>query len=378
MPEYVDYRTYAFSVPTDSFVKLVIKEEQEVHISGWPSGTGNGSLPDALVRHINGKIKNEDMKVRLFRLLIAIEETIKYDRTVSRSQGTTDDFRTLRVFVAPEFYFRPDMLSKERGGSYKKAEVEALKGVLKEYFSSYEKWGPGREPLRNWMFVCGTCVFEEKPSISRRWRGDKNTLLAFTIDDKKNTKTHQVLKLAVANGDLVDPRYNLLTNKIEKSPGFVKEGLKDREKHYFREFGVFVEICLEHGLGLLMSMREKVNVGLHIVSAAGMYLQSDNIKDGSRAILCDGLRCREHNLMVYGAYKSELGAYKEYRAENTMVCAITTPWADLDTGRNYILKYYPGTDPKVMNVSRTAPNVYDLEPVTAYLQPTVFRLKNYE
>ena len=351
MSQYTDYRTYAFCCPTDSYVRVTPKKGKkfEAEFTGWPSGLGTGDLPESLVNYVNTMLTQDDMKIRLFRLLNAIEGTVKYENEYVRKNAGTDSDQILRVFVAPEFYFRPAMVSEILGGSYEEKDAEKLMIVLKDYFERYSTWGEGRTPLKNWLFICGTCVFKNGPASAASYI--LNALLTYTIDKDGVVQSRQILKMAVAKCDMIEPKYNLIGGPV---PGLYQSiNHMFLEDHYFRELNVFVEICLEHGFGLLTKKGTGYDVELQVISAAGGKLVQDNIPYGATAIMCEGKRWIKKDSMVYGFYKSMIGDDKEIKLTKE-VCKVSAPWEDLDKGKEYIKQYYPECESfNVMGISNT-------------------------
>ncbi|HEX8112645.1 MAG TPA: hypothetical protein VF516_33170, partial [Kofleriaceae bacterium] len=91
-------------------------------------------------------IKNADMKKRLARLIGVVEQA-----HALQGQQVSNDQTTLKVFLVPEFYFRP---TADQGvqSSYSDAERDALVKVLDRYVKA--------ERFKHWLFVFGTVIWQ--------------------------------------------------------------------------------------------------------------------------------------------------------------------------------------------------------------------------
>jgi hypothetical protein len=88
----------------------------------------------------NAKI-SADAKVRIQRLIGVMLKAADY-------LSTTDNSKTLKVFVAPEFYFRPPT----SGVAYSMDEYRRIKNVLRSTVDNYRT-------LINWLIVPGTIMW---------------------------------------------------------------------------------------------------------------------------------------------------------------------------------------------------------------------------
>ena len=89
---------------------------------------------------------DKDAKSRLIRLLADI------DRTVQSKSAAYQDDTTLKIFMAPEFYFRPRQGDSAR--SYAEHDRDAILHILRRVFTNKQ--------LVGWVFVLGTIVWNLK------------------------------------------------------------------------------------------------------------------------------------------------------------------------------------------------------------------------
>ena len=323
---YPHCRGYMFCVPTDSLVQVTYlgDDKRFSSVTGWSTGQGSGNLPRGLTDYIGSRITNEDMKIRLFRLLEAIEISIKYDNEIEAGNGKSKDGTVLRIFVAPEFYFRPAMRCEDLGGTYTKTEFLALFDVLKYCFENYDTWGKGTKPLRDWVFLCGTCVLNESDKRLMM----RNTMPAYEIDKKGKVYPREISKMAISNIDGM-PSYFSFTSS---NSALVKN-------HFFSKLGLFVEICLEHGLGVLVNSKYLKSTKVAVICAAGMPYKKESMKKNVLVYRNDGMRYINRELMCNISLRTPDDKTREFMTEIAGV--ITNPWSDLNTESTYVPSVFP-------------------------------------
>ena len=322
---YSQYRGYMFCVPTDSVVAVQFPGKAEYkHVSGWNPGTGNGALSAATVNLVNSMVTNADMKERLIRLLIAIEASIQYDEDLRTSKTTQDTI--LRVFIAPEFYFRPAMTSMDKGGAYTYDEFASLVGALGRYFRDYGSLYPRKKPLKNWAFLCGSCVYYAFPGV-------------YCVEAEK------------AYGRIVSKMFTARDDGIPKQFAFDMVFLNEFRSgnrvellnHFFPSVGFAVEICLEHRAGLVKKWKPcllpNVKISLQVISAAAMLVIADYSLENVEVLRCDGERYENSSGMFTAAKikdKQNIGTYKCRQVKE-----ITSPWSDLNQDTGYLSRLFP-------------------------------------
>ena len=333
---YSQYRGYIFCVPTDSVVAVQFPGETvNKHVSGWNPGTGNGTLSAAAVNLVNSMVTNADMKERLIRLLIAIEASIQYDENLRTSKTTQDTI--LRVFIAPEFYFRPPMTSMDKGGAYTLDEFASLVGALGRYFRDYSSLYPKKKPLKNWAFLCGSCVYYAFPGdYGKKIR---NSMFVYCIEAEK-AYGRIVSKAFTARDDGIPKplAFNMIFQKE-----FASENRVELLNHFFPGFGFAVEICLEHRAGLVKNCKPcllpTAKISLQVISAAAMLVIANNSLENIEVLRCDGERYENSSGMFTAAKikdKKNIGTYKCWKVKE-----ITSPWSDLNQDTGYLSRLFP-------------------------------------
>lgn len=141
-------------------------------------------------------IENEDLKKRLARLLGVVEKARAQQELAVSNLATT-----LKVFLVPEFYFRP----KGQGvqNSYSSADRDALVKVLDQYVKAAR--------FQHWLFVFGTVI----------WQTQVNQIFAdANLPEEVRIKDQEAQKYVIKNTTLVGQGGTKLTtfDKVEYSP----------------------------------------------------------------------------------------------------------------------------------------------------------------
>jgi hypothetical protein len=267
------YRAYCFVVPTAAGMV-----DTNV-ISGWDTGaiTRTPGVPDDVVRWIDTLRVCDDLKVRLKRLLIAIEKSIDDDGHRHQPNAAVQ-----RVFVAPEFYFRPLGSNGIFAGEYTLDEYNTLSAFLYLYFSGYSEMHRGRT-IDNWLFLCGTCVYNSAaPGAPKKI---KNSMPAFLVKGGVVLR-QEVRKLCTSGIDGISHGNDFNTQR-QGELGVVRDS--ELIAHYFIGFNLFVEICLESDRSLMKTywvrQPDVGKVDAHVVCAAGLPYNDIKTYDDSLAVL---------------------------------------------------------------------------------------------
>jgi hypothetical protein len=288
MYSHVRYIGYDISTVA-TFFKVKDPQSQNDVETVYAIPAGNIKNPPRLygLKDENAKI-SADAKVRIQRLIGVMLKAANY-------LSATDNSKTLKVFVAPEFYFRPPT----SGVAYSMDEYRRIKNVLRSTVDNYRA-------LINWLIVPGTIM----------WVMDKG-------DAKKSKRAidPKSTKVIYFNTSLYIKRYSnpfksAQSKVIEKYEASSIDGLPTDKsapkeypkyqspakvrKHLFTLNGVKygLEICLEHGYGAPnpknkdpgFSVRILKNyiagnpdsdyadgVDLHLLTAGGMPLNPESV-----------------------------------------------------------------------------------------------------
>ena len=232
---YTHFRYIGLAVPTISFFN-------QNKIGTMPPG--NVATSNLLRGNVDGL--SEDARSRLERLVQAVRQ--------ARNQVAlmADDNNTLKIFIAPEFFFRPE--NKEL--AYSKEEYLAIKDVLLKTFT-----GSNQHNYDNWLIICGTIVWKKSIKNVKKKRVDTvyaNTCIYIRGNWNNGKVVHGAIEKSRASpiDGLPTGRHggNFAVSddtKLASSEAF--KGLIDREywkKHSFRARGIDIglEICLEHAM----------------------------------------------------------------------------------------------------------------------------------
>lgn len=312
---YTNYRGYLFNTYTAcwSYKPPVPTKANAVCRSGWDTGLG-GNLDATLSQNIVAllaNITNNDLRVKAERLLIAVEQSISYDDLLP---GSVTDANTLRIFVAPEFYFRSSNKSTWNR-EYSSPEFYSLITVLREFFSNYSNYHGGRK-LKNWLFLCGTCVYR---IVQGR---DANQMPVYGFNSNGNLTSRLIRKMYTSNIDGISPffDYNNVIN-----PVFTPF---DTKMHFLEEFSVFVEICLEHRLSVMVNAKNNdrtMKIRCHVISAAGMDIIHGNTIGNTLVFRNDGM-LNNVNTDQMRVADSSAGGLREYTGQ--CIYTFNNGWVD--------------------------------------------------
>lgn len=235
-----------------------------------------------------------DAKVRLERLMLAI----RYAQTVVKSSGA-DNSNTLKLFVAPEFYFRPahDLLS------YPAEVYQAIKTVLRATLAA-------TDGLKHWMVVAGTVMWhythqdevsDPRPSPTAGVTAFNNTALVVRSRAVGTYET-EVDKMWISTADGL-PVWMEVDGKRVRDPARMVMGellagearLPHLRNNIFKTGGLRfgLEICMDHASVALRTHimdrrpQDRPSIDVHLVTAAGCEMTDDGI-----VVRPEGLYCR--------------------------------------------------------------------------------------
>ena len=334
------YRAYCFVVPTAAGTEDYLYGEDGPVMCGWDTGTitDETGLPSKVRQAIADNTgMNDDMKTRLKRLLMAIEKSVEED--LKFSQGNCPD---IRIFVAPEFYFRPPKSPTEACGEYTNAQFIALSNFLEDYFVRFKYYHDDERSISNWLFLCGTCVYNlgsDVPGLRLLF----NSMLAYAVDTTGTAIAQPFRKLCTSHIDGIDDKEDI---NWEQQNQLCYYNVSEITAHYFPSFHVFVEICLETSLGLWKNEWQGGAVEAHVISAAGMPMDDITNKDGSTAVRIrnDGMLDEIRNMtsfMLEGSRKT---------VASTEITGVNYQWSSddlenkvaqkgLEVKKEYLLRY---------------------------------------
>lgn len=308
---YTHFRYIAYQVPTVGVG--VVPPNQNLQFLEVPPGNnpGQGNYP-GLKGNVAGLTAGDSL-IRVQRFIRVLN--LAYDKL--QDVGTVgSDPHTLKIFMAPEFYFRPtSQPSTANEPAYSYDEYRAIKDVLRRTIG-------GDARFEHWLVVPGTIMWKwtrKDPSNSKRPlpQGVEdvyfNTSLYIKGGDLRRTSTHVIEKAEASRIDGlptgrhgVPPGPNAPQKKATDEAWRRYLTPQKRRKHVFAcdETNCGLEICLEHKLfgkyGLLKGLSNHMlsrpeypdwGIQLQLLTAGGMPIEpaSVAVKKGGYIMRTDGL-----------------------------------------------------------------------------------------
>jgi hypothetical protein len=239
---YNQFQYIAYQIPT------VTSSTEGVTIYGLPAGEVRNPPP------LDGPTANldADARSRVERLIGAMKEAenrIQAFRDRDRDRDRDNDDNILKIFVAPEFYFRPDV----RLVSYSSVQYRAIKDVLRATIARDARF-------RHWLVVPGTIMWESNEDTGKRRNPERSEIYFNTaIYVYGGEGRSRVIEKVVASG--IDGIPTGRHSGHPEAPGDPTKKSTDEvfnikyqsapkvEKHLFTvenvRFGL--DICLDHG-----------------------------------------------------------------------------------------------------------------------------------
>lgn len=275
---YTHFQYIAYQIPT------VARTAAEQKIYGIPPSNPI-TAPPALAPPLQGNVAGlgDDAQRRIERLIGAMLVA------ANKLQSSKDNNQTLKIFMVPEFYFRP----ANEEVSYTYAQYQAIKNVLRETIK-------GDDRFKHWLVIPGTIMWKwgkEQSSPNRPnpsstddaavdvyfnsaiYISRADETLTSTIDDE-HTKVIEKVEASTTDGIPTEPNKKatneVFYNEEECWPKY--QSPAKREKHIFTTGGITfgLEICLEHDWqirvvkNVVVENRPNKNIKLHLLIAAGM------------------------------------------------------------------------------------------------------------
>lgn len=276
---YTHFRYIAYQVPT-------VGHNGVNAIYGIPAGNVNN--PPTLVSVLG---LSPDAKTRVERLIGVIIEAENQLRNLGG-----DNAHTLKIFMAPEFYFRPD----NDIVAYFYDEYQAIKNALRETIISNVKF-------KDWLVIPGTIMwvwdaFKDSP---KRLNPEHDSIYFNTAIYIKRQglgyESKTIEKAQASRIDGIPTGRHYKHNPVPVGNPFAKstdeqwtkyQELSKLKKHEFTINGIRcgLEVCLEHGLsyapgtiGLLKSIPSITDDLLHfdldlqLLTSGGMPIRIDSV-----------------------------------------------------------------------------------------------------
>lgn len=222
--------------------------------------------PRTVGRVIGGD--RRDAKSREEEIIIRIQALVKAATVLRKINGGANDPAALKILMAPEFYFRPE------DGAYTYEEFLFAKEQLYAAGFAHHEWS-------NWLIVAGTIVSAEPHRAMPEYIGFNTALV---IQGGQNAfVTYEKDQFSHIDGM---ERFIEGWAAATQDP-YIRQYMFSNTKNYFSIDGINfgIEICLDHGLGIMT--RQGRNVDVHLITACGMPVDWDNVM-GSVVFRVDG------------------------------------------------------------------------------------------
>jgi hypothetical protein len=251
-------------------------------LSGWSPGT---ECP-AIARVPVPATLPDDARIRLKRLASVVDLA----KTQITAGGRADNANTLKVFLAPEFYFRPPATTGAdyTGNTYPVQVSTQMFDALNQMFVAAD--------FADWLFVCGTLMWNTRADPRREplyfntaiivRGGQADTLQVVEKRIPSNIDgLPQPMAPAKFGGPLAGPGY-------DPTVKLFFEKWSQRKRRIFRVDGVTcgVEVCLDHLDSPNCRVLRRVivdwdatdplplpDVQLHLLPAGGMTIKPSSV-----------------------------------------------------------------------------------------------------
>lgn len=219
----------------------------------------------------------DDQRIRVDRLYRAAEKAL-----LSIKSSPSDDDKTLKLFMAPEFYFRPAEPGdpSQPFNSYSESEANLIKGTVAGLFAE--------DRFADWLIVAGTVVWN-KPM-------DWPESLDVKIEDKSQElgRYYAYYNTAIVTKGGLEGPCTFVDKQDVSSTDEIPKGLAAHRhpdladilgSFYHRARAVFevdnvrfgLEICMDHQNGALVQLMkeavaqkwERTDVDLHLLTCCG-------------------------------------------------------------------------------------------------------------
>jgi hypothetical protein len=283
---YTHFRYIAYEVPTASRGPAVRV------FSGFPAGQEYQALGRIPVP--GGVNFNTDARVRLKRLAGVVDIAAN----TLRNGTLIDNANTLKIFVVPEFYFRPP---RALGAGYEHdtypmtGMADVIRGLDQMFVHA---------DFTHWLFVCGTVMWNQKlpqpnaPDKTLYW----NT--ALYVRGGPGRGGARIVEKQLASR--IDGVPQALAPGRDQYVAVIHQEWRNRKEHVFNVDGIpfGLEICLDHADGDAYRVLKRVvsdwpanergaqqDVKLHVLTAGGMEIQNPSVaaKVGGYILRNDGL-----------------------------------------------------------------------------------------
>ena len=227
---YTHFRYIAYEVPTATMALDAGGNFTGNVISGYPPGNASPAVATIPVPALPNPLP--DWHVRLLRLAAAVD-------LARQNLGAGDNANTLKVFVAPEFYFRPPAAGRAdyANDTYPQADMLSIWGVLDTMFANVL--------FADWLIVPGTVMWNRHvPTAADAQR--RNYFNSVLYVRGGAAQTTRLIEKQLPSGIDGIPRAYAPGNDALLKP--IYQDWRVRAEHIIRVDGkdYGVEVCLDH------------------------------------------------------------------------------------------------------------------------------------
>jgi hypothetical protein len=272
---YTHFRYIAYQVPTAAMIHGKVL-----------SRFSRGKTLDTPILLGSDEKLNIDSRARIRRLLnvmIDAHELIK----------DNDNDSILKIFMAPEFYFRPNSTD----AAYSYDTYRAIKNCLRETIAADSRFN-------DWLVIPGTIIWKwDKTTGKRPPHGGTDVYMNSTLYIKHGVKSRVIEKTQSSGIDGKPDETGIDRKYSDVVWGDYYKSEPKRKKHFFTigTIGFGLEICLEHHLKILKDSLTiagyPAGVAIQLLTAGGMPTER-----GSVVGKVDGYILRNDGFKTEGLY----------------------------------------------------------------------------
>jgi hypothetical protein len=270
---YTHFRYIAYEVPTATQDTAIVPAADAPVESGFAAGNACAAVARLPVP---ANIPN-DANVRLHRLAAVI------DRAAARLNAMGgDNNNTLKIFVAPEFYFRPPSSNGATyfSDTYPQADMFQIWGAFDLMFQHAD--------FQHWLFVPGTVLWNN--SDDEMFAGAPkyfNSLMHIRGGGRLRPAQRIEKKLPADNDGIINP---FATPGLDPDLKPFYEAWRELKQRVISVDGteLGLEVCLDHSSGASCRVLKTAlskwqneqagkSISLHILTAGGMPIQEKSV-----------------------------------------------------------------------------------------------------
>ncbi|WP_160712976.1 hypothetical protein [Chitinophaga solisilvae] len=268
---YTHFRYIGYQVPTVGY-------GQNGFLPIAPGDTPDLPANDPVINEILNRVSNQDARCRLARLYMVLLQAYQ-------AIQSSDNSNVLKVFLAPEFYFRPYALPNTSDWpAYSYTEYQSLKFSFSLLMEDTR--------FNDWLIIPGSIMWQSTGTIGDRPDTQENVFFNTAICKlfESNYITNEKVVASHIDGLPTKVYRGFPGNNNGVAPSDIwttYSTQSKKRKHIFNFNGINcgMEICLEHALGVLKKQYSVLNklvystppISLQLLVAGGMPIEPDKV-----------------------------------------------------------------------------------------------------